>query len=151
MYLFYFINIFIYLFKSKYLVFISPVENLSQKTNSETFSLTLSILKQTAGFLNCFSNFWLHLSLLSLSYFVFPTEIPVCCCWLFLLKKLKGFFNCLCINSDLKKCHLSSNNNTENMNTTTAASYALNFQIQTYKMKPSYRVLQLHYTSENPG
>ena len=74
---------------------------ISQKTNSETCYLTLSVLKQTAGFLNCFSNFCLHLSLLSLSHYVFPTEIPVCCCLLFLLKKLKEF-NCLYISSDKK-------------------------------------------------
>ena len=64
---------------------------ISQKTNSETCYLTLSVLKQIAGFLNCFSNFWLHLSLLSLSHYVFPTEIPVCCCLFFYLKNLKNF------------------------------------------------------------
>lgn len=81
---------------------------ISQKTNSETCYLTLSVLKQIAGFLNCFSNFWLHLSLLSLSHYVFPTEIPVCCCLFFLFKKLKEFFNCLYISSDKKKVILAA-------------------------------------------
>lgn len=147
MYLFYFINmLFIYL-KSKYLVLFLSWKSLRKQTQRH-FLLLSSILKHFQDF--SASPTFGYISLCYLYIFLYShRDTSVLLLIVFIKKNLK-VFNCLCINSDLKKCHLSSNNNTENMNTTTAASY-LWISNPNIQMKPSYKSLQLHYTSENPG
>lgn len=72
------------------LVFLSPVKNLSQKTNSETCSFTLSVIKQIAGFLNHF-NFFAVLTHCDFSHCIYPQRQATCCWWLFLFKKKKRY------------------------------------------------------------